>query len=73
MNTELLKLLRCPQSRSELVLEGDSLVSRDAASRMQYPIKAGIPVLVPAEGISLPQEEWERIMRAHAIPPCSAS
>lgn len=72
MNTALLQLLRCPQSRSELIQEGDSLVSKDRETRMQYPIKNGIPVMVPTEGVALSQEEWERIMRAHSIPSCSS-
>ncbi|MFD1214403.1 Trm112 family protein [Arthrobacter sp. GCM10027362] len=48
---ELIAVLRCPVTGSELVQEGDQLVSTgtDAAGRqLRYRIDEGIPVLLPA-------------------------
>lgn len=72
MNPALLKLLRCPQSRTEFVLEGDSLVNTDSETRLQYPIKQNIPVLIPTQATPLSPEEWQRIMRAHSVPSSAA-
>ncbi|MFO1019239.1 MAG: hypothetical protein U0903_00845 [Planctomycetales bacterium] len=72
MNPALLKLLRCPQTRTELVLEGDSLVNTDPETRLQYPVNQMIPVLIPAQAITLSPEEWQRVMRAHTTPSCAA-
>ncbi|MFT3787722.1 MAG: hypothetical protein QM770_16390 [Tepidisphaeraceae bacterium] len=43
----LLKILRCPLTRSELTLEGDTLVATKGGLR--YPIRDGIPVLLVEE------------------------
>ena len=72
MNLALLKLLRCPQTRTELVLEGNFLVNTDPETRLQYPVNQMIPVLIPAQAISLSLEEWQRIMRAHSTPSCAS-
>lgn len=48
----LLKVLRCPLTRSELTLEGDVLVG--SASGLRYPIREGIPVLLIDEA-TLPE------------------
>ncbi|NKX53279.1 Trm112 family protein [Arthrobacter mobilis] len=48
---ELVSVLRCPVTGSELVQDGDELVSAgtDAAGRhLRYRIDEGIPVLLPA-------------------------
>jgi uncharacterized protein len=41
---KLLKILRCPLTRSELQLEGESLVATQGGLR--YPIRDGIAVLL---------------------------
>ena len=43
----LLKLLRCPLTRSSLRKDGDWLVAEEGG--LAYPIRDGIPVLLPEE------------------------
>ncbi|WP_309080407.1 hypothetical protein [Zhihengliuella sp.] len=52
ISVQLLADLRCPATGSALALDGDYLVSVDAAAdgeRLRYPIVDGIPVLLPPE------------------------
>jgi uncharacterized protein len=43
----LLELLRCPVTRSRLRKEGDWLIAEEGG--LAYPIRDGIPVLLPEE------------------------
>ena len=54
--------LRCPRTGAELVIDGDRLVSRDAATRLAYPVKDDVPELLPDCGVELSQEEWASVM-----------
>ncbi|MFH0962526.1 MAG: Trm112 family protein [Planctomycetota bacterium] len=54
ISAELLRILRCPLCRAELELKQDKLVC--ARCRRRYPIRDGIPVLLPDAG-KLPHEE----------------
>ena len=54
--------LRCPQSRAELVFEGDALVSTSPEARLKYPVRDGIPILLIDDAEQLPPEEWSAIM-----------
>ena len=47
ISPELLKILRCPLTRSPLTPEGDVLVAERGGLR--YPIRNGIPVLLVEE------------------------
>jgi uncharacterized protein YbaR (Trm112 family) len=47
ISPELLKILRCPLTRSALHVEGDRLVAERGGLR--YPIRNGIPVLLVEE------------------------
>lgn len=47
ISPELLKILRCPLTRSPLTLDGDTLVAERGGLR--YPIRNGIPVLLVEE------------------------
>ena len=53
---------RCPKTKAELVLVGDRFVSRDAATRLAYPIEGGIPCLRPERGEALAEDEWRRLL-----------
>ncbi|MBW3543960.1 MAG: hypothetical protein KY476_27235 [Planctomycetes bacterium] len=61
--------LRCPQSRSELVLEDDGLVSVDPECRLKYPIREGIPTLLVDDATELSREEWSAVMSRHGRDP----
>jgi uncharacterized protein len=50
-------LLICPKSKSELVLDGDSLVSVDPACRLRYAIRDGIPIMLVDEARPLDEDD----------------
>lgn len=47
LRPEVLALLRCPETGQPLKLDGLTLVTPDGARR--YPIRDGLPVLVPQD------------------------
>lgn len=51
IDPELVKMLRCPLTRSRLTLEGDFLVAE--VGGLRYPVRDGIPVML-AEEAQLP-------------------
>ena len=51
LDKKLLDLLVCPISKGSLEQIGDELVSK--ASKLAYPIKDGIPVMLPEEARDL--------------------
>ncbi len=62
LDPDLLALLVCPLSRASLVLDGDTLVSTDEATRRRYRIDDGIPILLVDEAEELAPAEWKAIM-----------
>lgn len=62
MKPELLRILRCPRTMTELVCDGERLINTDPNTRLAYPIRQNIPVLVPDEATPLAQEEWSAAM-----------
>lgn len=60
LDSTLLEILRCPVSRQPLKQVGDWLVSVDPETRLRYPIRDGIPVMLVEEAEELPLEEWRR-------------
>jgi uncharacterized protein YbaR (Trm112 family) len=57
--------MRCPRSKSELVLDGNSLVSVDRECRLKYQIRDGIPSMFPDDAVVLSLEEWSDVMARH--------
>jgi uncharacterized protein YbaR (Trm112 family) len=47
LDPDLLKLLRCPITKSKLRLEGSTLVAE--VGGLKYPVRDGIPVMLPEE------------------------
>jgi uncharacterized protein YbaR (Trm112 family) len=65
-NFEALKdILVCPQSKAELVLEDDRLVSTDPDTRLSYEIRDGIPIMLIEEAHTLDVQQWAAIMQKH--------
>lgn len=73
MKPELLKLLRCPSTRTELVCDAERLINTDPASRLAYPIRQHIPVLVPDEASPLSPEDWAEAMQRQGRNPQTGS
>jgi len=65
VNKELLDILCCPQTKADLVLDGEFLVSMDKETRLRYRIEDDIPIMLVEESETLAQEEWQDIMKKH--------
>ncbi len=62
---ELLDILCCPETKADLVLEGDFLVSTDKNTRRRYRIENNIPVMLIEESEILDLAVWSEIMKKH--------
>ncbi|KAA0137894.1 MAG: hypothetical protein CME32_30150 [Gimesia sp.] len=58
-------IIACPKTKARLVCDGDFLVSVDPATRLKYPIRDGIPVMLVDEAEEVSPEEWAAIMQRH--------
>ncbi|WP_337867081.1 Trm112 family protein [Ignavibacterium sp.] len=65
INKELLDILVCPETKAELVLDGNYLVSTDKNTRRRYRIEDDIPIMLIDESEQLSIEEWTEIMKRH--------
>jgi len=65
VSKELLDILCCPETKAELVLDGETLVSTDANSRRKYRIEKDIPIMLIEESEVLEPEAWKEIMVRH--------
>jgi uncharacterized protein YbaR (Trm112 family) len=65
ISKDLLEILCCPETKAELVLDGDTLVSKDKKTRRRYRIEDDIPVMLIDESEQLSLEEWTEIMKRH--------
>jgi hypothetical protein len=65
ISKELLDILVCPLSHATLVLDGETLVSTDKATRRRYKIEDGIPNMLIEEAEELDETAWAEIMKRH--------
>ena len=65
ISKELLDILCCPETKADLVLDGNTLVSMDKNTRRRYRIEEDIPVMLIDESDQLSMEEWREIMKRH--------
>jgi len=65
ISKELLDILCCPETKADLVLDGDSLVSTDKNTRRRYRIEQDIPVMLIEESEQLDVATWESIMKKY--------
>ncbi len=65
ISKELLEILCCPETKADLVLEGETLVSTDKNTRRRYRIEDDIPIMLIDESEQLTLEEWQEIMKKH--------
>ncbi len=59
IDPDLLAIMVCPVSRAPLHQAGDFLVSTDEATRLRYPIRDGIPVMLEEEAEEMSPDEWK--------------
>ena len=65
ISKDLLDILCCPETKADLVLDGNTLVSMDKETRRRYRIEDDIPVMLIDESEQLTMEEWMEIMKKH--------
>ncbi len=65
ISQELLDILCCPETKADLVLDGNTLVSVDKNTRRRYRIEDDIPIMLIEESEQLSVEEWTSIMKKH--------
>ena len=65
ISKDLLDILCCPETKAELVLDGETLVSTDKKTRRRYRIEDDIPVMLIDESEQLSMKDWTEIMKKH--------
>ncbi len=65
ISKELLDVLCCPETKADLVLDGDYLVSTDKNTRRRYRIEDDIPIMLIEESEQLDEKTWREIMDRH--------
>jgi uncharacterized protein len=65
ISKDLLDILCCPETKANLVLDGNTLVSTDKQTRRRYKIEDDIPIMLIDESERLSIEEWTEIMKRH--------
>lgn len=65
INPKLLEILCCPETKADLVLDGQTLVSTDAKSRRRYRIVNDIPIMLIDESEVVGADEWKVIMQKY--------
>jgi len=63
ISKELLDILCCPETKADLVLDGNFLVSTDKNTRRRYRIEDDIPIMLIEESEQLDMETWKEIMK----------
>lgn len=65
ISEELLSIMCCPETKADLVLDGNFLVSTDKDTRRRYRIENDIPVMLIDDSEVLSPEEWAEVMKRH--------
>jgi len=68
ISKELLEILCCPETKADLVLDDNYLVSVDKNTRRRYRIEDDIPIMLIDESEQLDFETWKEIMIRHNKP-----
>jgi len=65
ISKELLNILCCPETKADLILDGNTLVSVEKNTRRRYRIEDDIPIMLIEESEQLSLEEWTNIMKKY--------
>ena len=68
ISKELLDILCCPETKADLVLDGNHLVSVDKNTRRRYRIEEDIPIMLIDESEQLNLDEWTEVMKKYGKP-----
>lgn len=61
IDPQLLSIMVCPVSHAPLIEVEGWLVSTDPATRLRYPIRDGIPVMLVEESEEMAPEAWQQV------------
>lgn len=61
IDPQLLSIMVCPVSHAPLIEVEGWLVSTDPATRLRYPIRDGIPVMLIEESEEMAPEAWQQV------------
>jgi len=67
ISKDLLDILCCPETKADLVLDGNFLVSVDKETRRRYRIEDDIPIMLIDESEQLDLKTWSAIMEKHNV------
>ena len=67
ISKDLLDILCCPETKADLILDGDFLVSVDKETRRRYRIEDDIPIMLIEEAETLDIDTWSEIMKRHEV------
>lgn len=56
----MLSLLVCPLTKTQLRFDREACELISAAARLAYPVRGGVPILLPSEARSLNDEELRK-------------
>jgi uncharacterized protein len=65
ISKELLDILCCPETKADLILDGDFLISTDKTTRRRYRIEDDIPIMLIDDSEILEVEIWKAVMLKH--------
>ena len=68
LDEELLKILACPKTKAPLIEIDGWLYSTDSETRLRYPIRDGIPIMLIEEAETVDVDEFRRLMEGAAAP-----
>ena len=60
IDKEFLDILVCPKTKAPLIQSGDWLYSTDSESRLRYPIRDGIPIMLIEEAETVEVDEFQK-------------
>ena len=64
VDPDLLAIMVCPVSHAPLKEVDGWLVSTDSETRLRYPVRDGIPVMLAEESETMDEAEWQEAMTA---------
>jgi uncharacterized protein len=64
IDKEFLDILVCPKTKSPLVQSGDWLYSTDPETRLRYPIRDDIPIMLIDEAETVDEEEFKKVLES---------
>lgn len=61
VDPKLLEILVCPQTKGPLVYDGEKAELLSKKARLAYPVREGIPIMLPEEARALTDAEAEKL------------